>query len=303
MKKVYYYSDELNDDFACTRNIKSKGLPDDYKFVPKNRAWKTARFFVHKVLITPIAILLDSFMCGIKNRRVLKGYKNKGAFLYGNHTSYFVDAANPTRIAYPRTADIITSADAVSIKVCGALVRLLGAIPLPESISGLKNFSADVAFAAESGHWIAIYPEAHIWPYYTGIRPYPATSFKYAAKSKLPVFSFTTVHRKRLLRRKPKRVTYIDGPFFADEALNLKERAESLRKQVYDTMCERSKLNNCEYIKYCKVNSAELAAVLNGATSDYKKKRRVIFRVPEAKAEDYIAEQAEEMLKAEKNSI
>ena len=41
---------------------------------------------------------------------------------------------------------------------------------------------------------LVIYPEAHVWPYYTGIRKFPAgdKSFKYAVRNKLPIFTMTT---------------------------------------------------------------------------------------------------------------
>ena len=41
MKKIYYYSDELNDDFAGT-HIRQKPLPADYGYFPEN---PVRRFF------------------------------------------------------------------------------------------------------------------------------------------------------------------------------------------------------------------------------------------------------------------
>lgn len=264
MKRVYYYCDELKDDFAGT-NIQAKSLPDDYKYVPAGMGWRAARMTVYKIFATPIIVVASLFLARYKNKRVLKGYKKGGAFIYGNHTAFVSDAMNPTRIAFPRTADVVVNADAVSIKFgVGGLVRLLGGVPVPDSLHGLKNFSADIEAAAQGGHWVAIYPEAHIWPYYTGIRPFGAASFKYPAKCNVPVFVFTTTYQKRRFFKRPRKVVYIDGPFFAGEG-SVKERAESLRGQVYAAMCERAKLNTCTYCEYYKVGNPRLAAVLNGA--------------------------------------
>jgi len=47
-------------------------------------------------------------------------------------------------------------------------------------------------------------------------------------------------------------VTYIDGPFFANEDLNKKEQQKELRDRVYNCMVERSKNSNVEFIKYIK---------------------------------------------------
>ena len=261
MNRVYYYVDELNDDFAGT-HITAKKLPPDYKYVPQGRGWKAARFFVYKLFATPIIMLAGAVSVRYKNKRVLRGCKKGGAFIYGNHTAYFTDALNPTNIAFPRTADVVVNADAVSIRGIGGLVRLLGAVPVPQELCGLKNFSSDIVRAAEGGHWVAIYPEAHIWPYYTGIRPFGAASFKYPAKCGLPVFAYTTVYKKRRLLKRPKKVVYIDGPFFA-EGGSVNERAHALRDKVYAAMCERAKLSDCAYCEYIRADDARLAAALN----------------------------------------
>ena len=97
-----------------------------------------------------------------------------------------------------------------------------------------------------------IYPEAHIWPFYTKIRPFPDASFKYPVQYKTPVFCFTNIYQKRRFSKNPRMLTYIDGPFFPDESLSLKEQRKDLRDRVYNTMVERSKLNNIEIIKYIK---------------------------------------------------
>ena len=52
-------------------------------------------------------------------------------------------------------------------------------------------------------------------------------------------------------------VTYLDGPFYADKELDLKEQEQNLRNQVYEKMLERSKLNNVEIIKYIKKSEKE----------------------------------------------
>ena len=70
---------------------------------------------------------------------------------------------------------------------------------------------------------------------------------------KKPVFP----PQKRRFSKNPKMVTYVDGPFFADENLSPKEKRRSLRNQVFETMCERSKLNEVELIKYEKLENTE----------------------------------------------
>lgn len=98
---------------------------------------------------------------------------------------------------------------------------------------------------------MTIYPEAHIWPYYTGIRPFKAVSFQYPVKLKCPVFALTnTYHRMGRKGGEAGIVTYIDGPFFADESLNPREARQRLRDKVYFCMLERSRESDYEYIEY-----------------------------------------------------
>jgi hypothetical protein len=51
---------------------------------------------------------------------------------------------------------------------------------------------------------------------------------------------------------RPRIVTYIDGPFFADESLNKKSQREDLRNQVYTAMKQRAKENTVTLIQYIK---------------------------------------------------
>ena len=59
-----------------------------------------------------------------------------------------------------------------------------------------------------------------------------------------------TYHGRGRNGGKVKIITYIDGPFFADETLNPKEARQKLRDQVYQCMVERSKSSDYEYIEY-----------------------------------------------------
>ena len=47
-------------------------------------------------------------------------------------------------------------------------------------------------------------------------------------------------------------VSYIEGPFFAAENLNKKEKIKDLRDKIYNSMVENSKKNTYEKIRYVK---------------------------------------------------
>lgn len=100
--------------------------------------------------------------------------------------------------------------------------------------------------------FIMVYPEAHIWPYYTGIRDFPATSMKYPVELDVPSFTLTTTYHRRRFGRKPRTVTYLDGPFYPDHSLPPRARAQALRDEIYKTMVRRSQESDYEYIRYVK---------------------------------------------------
>lgn len=130
---------------------------------------------------------------------------------------------------------------------------MLGAIPIPGDIESGKNFIKTLNKRIEEKDVIAIYPEAHVWKYYTKIRPFKDSSFKYPAQKDIPVFSLTITYQKWGNRKRPRIVAYVDGPFTCDGEMNLSKKREELRNKVYDAMVKRSEESNIEFIKYYKV--------------------------------------------------
>ena len=80
-------------------------------------------------------------------------------------------------------------------------------------------------------------------------------SFKYPVQLETPAFCMTNTYQSYGKNNdKVKMVTYIDGPFFPDEGLSVKEKQQNLRDKIYNCMVERSKNSNIEHIKYVKKN-------------------------------------------------
>lgn len=252
MEKVIYYTDELNDEFAGD-NIKAIKINGKYKYIRKSFFKKITHFFWYRVIATPLAFmyLKIKFRHKIVNKKVLKGLK-KGYFLFGNHTQNVADALIPSMISIPKDAYVIVHANNVSMPYLGKITPSLGAIPLPDNLEATKNFIECLKYHSNKKRVICIYPEAHIWPYYTKIRPFKDLSFRYPVEFNKPVIAFTNVYLKRKHSKNPKIVTYLDGPFYPNLELSKKEAKEELRNQVYNTMVERSKLNNIEIIRYEK---------------------------------------------------
>lgn len=254
MKKEIYYSDELNDDFAGS-NVKAIKIDENYEYTPQNIFWKIASWFVYRVIALPISFVYLKLKFGYKveNRDALKLYKNDGYYMYINHTQNIADVLWPTFANFPKRAYIVANPDNVSLPILKYVTKMLGAIPIPGNIESGKNFIKAINKRINEKSVIAIYPEAHVWKYYTKIRPFKDSSFKYPAQKNIPVYSLTITYQKWGNRKRPKIVAYVDGPFTVDESMSIAERKLFLRNQVYKAMTKRSQKSEVEVIKYYKV--------------------------------------------------
>lgn len=251
--KVFYYKDELKDEFSSAQ-ITPKLIDGSYCYDNSRPARKISHLFWYKIIARPIAyvFLKIKFRHRIINRNILQNFSDTGFFLYGNHTNAIADALIPTMISYPTDTYVIVHPNNVSMPVLGKITPSLGALPLPGDRTAVKSFINALEYELDKRHCITIYPEAHIWPYYTKIRPFTDTSFRYPVQYGTPVFCFTNTYRKRKHSKKVNIVTYVDGPFYADSRLPAKEQKKELREKVYSTMTERSTNNNIELIKYIR---------------------------------------------------
>lgn len=251
-KKVIYYKDELNDEFSNVK-IQPRVIDENYKYIHKNPLWNICSYILQNILSVPIKIFYSKIKFRIKyiGKEKIRKYKKQGYFIYANHTQAFADTFIPSNPIYPKRNFFIVNPENVSMKHLETIVEMLGALPIPNNKSATKNFLEAVKQKVENGFAVTIYPEAHIWPYYTKIRPFKSVSFKYPVKLKKPAFCMTNTYQKNN-NNKIKIVTYIDGPFFTNEKLSLQEQKEDLRNQIYNCMVKRSQNSNIEYIKYIK---------------------------------------------------
>ena len=250
-EKIVYYQDELNDEFSIPK-IPARKIDDSFKY-EHNIIWDICSYLLQNIISMPIKVLYSKIRFRIQyiGKEKLKQCKKQGYFIYANHTQPFADTFIPSVANYPKRNFLIVNPVNISLKGTGTLVEMLGAIPTPNTKTAMKNFLGVIEEKINRKYSITIYPEAHIWPYYTKIRPFKDVSFKYPVQLSVPSFCMTNTYQK-YGKGKIKIVTYIDGPFFAESSLNKKEQQKDLRDQIYNCMVERSKNSNIEHIKYVK---------------------------------------------------
>lgn len=257
-RKVIYYENELCDEFSVTK-LDGRTIDESYVYIHRSHFKKFTHFFWYRIIAAPLAKIYTKAAFGhrIKNQKILRPYRKVGYFLYGNHTQDIGDALMPNMIDLATDKYVIVNPDNLSIPVIGRVIGSLGAIPLPGNLKATKNFNEAIEYRIKQGDKIVIYPEAHIWPYYTDIRPFGDASFSYPVKLRTPVFCFTNVYKKRKLTKKPRIITYIDGPFFPDCELSPREARGKIRDQVYCTMKKRAALSDVKIIEYIKKENAD----------------------------------------------
>ena len=252
-RPTIYYTDELKDEFSTFKTTPPV-IDGDYPYDDRSFGRQLKRFIVYRIMIFPVAWLHSKLAFHRKTvgKEKLRQYKKQGIFLFGNHTQPVGDAFLQACLTYPRTNYVVVHPNNLMVPFFGKLIPHLGALPLPDTIPAYKNFRKAIEDRIHEGHPVVIYPEAHIWPWYTGIRPFVDTSMAYPVQLKAPSFCFVNTYQRRRFGKKPRMVTYIDGPFFPDESLSPREQKKQLRDTLYEHMLELSKHSDVDYIRYVK---------------------------------------------------
>ena len=256
-ERVFYYTSE-EDDPIKTDEQESKveiRLPEGYEFIPKNPLVK-----LYSALLFQIFKLFGQYyergywQVKFYGREKLKKARDTGYILYANHTNPFHDVFGPALAADRRIFTIISP---VNLKVpgIGKVLPYIGGLPLGKTPEEKKAFNDAVDERLRQRKCLVIYPEAHVWPYATKVRKFPAgdRSFKYAVRNNLPIFTMTTTYHKRKDKKRgdlPRMDVYVDGPFYPDPKKTEDENRADLARKAYDSMVKYSKKNNYEYFQY-----------------------------------------------------
>lgn len=264
--KVVYYEDELHDDFASV-DVKNKGVKNDYPYFNRNPFSLTGGWVFRHIIAIPLLFLANIFIYGsrVKNRRVLKGLKRRGYYLYANHVLDYDPITHPILINPSKFCVIVSGPEAFSINpIVSWAVKSLGAIPIPNKndIEMYNRYSKCLSHHIKKRHRILIYPEAHIWPYCNFIRDFTHSSFRYPVNDNVPIVTATTVFKKKKHRKKPIAIIYLDGPFYPNQELAGKERVDDIAMRAHQAMKKRSEVEwNYPYVTYVKKSSEEKASI------------------------------------------
>lgn len=257
MKEKLRFYREFSDDFEIAPDQDMK-LPEDYEYIRTDVMSKLKSKIIYALAVVFGGLYVRLFLhVKYRNRKVLKEAKSCGFFLYGNHTQPVGDVFIPALAVLPKRIYTVVSPSNFSLPVIGKILPYLGALPLADTPKGMKKFTEAMEERLKDDKVITVYPEAHVWEYFTDIRPFPEGAFRYPVKFSRPSFSMTVTYQKKRIGKKPKAVVFVDGPFYPDESLSPRMRAKDLRDRIYETMVMRSKASNLRYIEYIKKESTD----------------------------------------------
>lgn len=248
MKKFYYHT--LTDDLVKSKHQDFK-LNDNYQIIRQKFPNHLVRSFAKAVATL---LTYGHFHVKIIGRQKLISYQKQGYFVFANHTQPVNDAFMPILLFGKNQYYAIADQANWGIPFLGKHIIPYGGLPVGNNLKQSIKLINAIKKLIKTGNHIIIYPEAHVWPYYTKIRPFPETSMNFPVSLKAPSFVMTTTYQKPKHGKRPQIITYIDGPFFPDSTLSKKQQQTQLHDKIYQTMQKRAELSNYEYYHYQKVN-------------------------------------------------
>lgn len=144
MNEIIYYTDELNEEFSRAK-ITPRVIDGSFRYF-HGKLWDLCSLIVQNVLSMPVKILYQKIKFHLRyvGREKLRECRNRGYFIYGNHTQPFADTFIPSVANYPHRNFFIVNPENVSMPGMGELVEMLGAIPIPCDLAGMKHFVQSV---------------------------------------------------------------------------------------------------------------------------------------------------------------
>lgn len=251
-KEIHYLS--YGQDFVVNGS-QDKPLPPDYRWIRPGRC-SAALYRLGWWVYLCVSFIYLRVIKGVRTvgrREVLRRIpRGQGAFIYGNHTMAVGDPLQPGIFAPGRRSWAVGSPANFGTPVIGPFLHYFGFIPLPDSPSRMRPFCEALSKRCAEGGLITIYPEAHLWPYCTFLRPWPDAAVHYPVSFNAPAVTAVTTYSKPRRGRKPRITVYYRGPFTPDTSLPQAERKHALAQELRQAMAADIVHSTYQYYKYIK---------------------------------------------------
>ncbi|ETY74417.1 lysophospholipid acyltransferase family protein [Lactiplantibacillus fabifermentans] len=238
--RVYHYQNWQSD--VVTSRQQNYQLPPNYQ-------WPTAKYrqFMIRHLAGHLAWL---YVKGWWRPRIIGRLPPQGAYvLYANHTQPTADVLLPLVVGGAQRFNALISPANLKVPIVGPWLPWAGGLALPATGRQLAQLTQLVTQRLQNQQFLMLYPESHVWPYYTQIRPFNVSAFHFPVASHVPAYVMTTTYQAPRHHR-PQVTVFIDGPFWPDEQRPRKVQQHQLSQQVRTCMQHRAEASTYQYVQY-----------------------------------------------------
>jgi 1-acyl-sn-glycerol-3-phosphate acyltransferase len=202
------------------------------------RMFSTA--FYYGVAI-PLLFLWTRVVLGVRSEGAARLPRSGGVLTVCNHV-HTLDSALVALALFPRRVVFTSAPMNLENPLYGGLVRLLGAVAVPPTPSGLHHFLSETELMLAKGRVVHFFPEGDLKPYDTSLRDFKRGAFYLAARTRVPVVPLSIRFTPpagigRLFRRKPTMVIVIGEPIVpatTDPRSDRRIRMEQTRRHMQD---------------------------------------------------------------------
>lgn len=188
-------------------------------------------------LVVPIMMIYNKAYLRVKfiNKKNIKKVKG-GAVIISNHV-HTLDSVLSGIIAFPKKVIFTSIKSNFELTGVGLLVKALGAVPTPESITENRVFFNEISKKTRSGRFVHFFPEGELIKGDTEIRDFKRGAFKLAVDSSVPILPIRiTFNDSKKENGKKRMVVNVGKPLMPDFTLNTKMAINKLKNQTVEVM-------------------------------------------------------------------
>lgn len=224
-------------------------LKQGYDYLHRGLFWRFGYILIKSLAVVVFTVVHPLFLgFRLKGREHVRALDKRGVVSICNHV-HFLDCTMSGTVFRNRKQYFLTLQSNLEIPFIRHLVKLLGGVPLPRSLTCLGDCTSALCDALNHHKVVQVYPEGSLQPYHKQIRPFRNGAFAIAYDCGVPVLPMVlTFHRPkglyRLYKRKPCLHLTVLPPVFPNTDSPKRAEVVRMREECHRCMREYFDANN-----------------------------------------------------------